>query len=106
MTNWVDFDQLIYLQLDHAPGYSQWWVMLNLGLAKSPDGKDSAIIIQRFASRELAEEYKGNIYHDCIKHEHPHKHPSLDQKEIINKTIDALKKEFIQTQNSDDDNPQ
>ena len=27
----VDFDQLIYLQFDHAPGYAQWWVMLNLG---------------------------------------------------------------------------
>ena len=62
----VDFDQLIYLQFDHAPGYAQWWVMLNLGHATAPDGKGNSIILQRFRRREDAEEYKARIKHGCI----------------------------------------
>ena len=62
----VDFDQLIYLQLDHAPGYAQWWVMLNLGHATAPDGKGNSILLQRFRRREDAEEYKAKIKHGCI----------------------------------------
>jgi hypothetical protein len=55
----VDFDDLVYLQFDHSPGYAQWWVMLNLGHA-TYDGK-SSVILQRFRYRWDAEAYKADI---------------------------------------------
>jgi hypothetical protein len=60
----VDFDDLIYLQLDHSPGYQQWWVMINLGQA-SIDGENS-IILQRFRDRVDAEKFKEDIRSGCL----------------------------------------
>ena len=66
MATFVEFDELIYLQFDHSPGYAQWWVMINLGHAVSPDGKGNAMILQRFRLRQDAESYKERIKQGCL----------------------------------------
>lgn len=60
----VDFDDLIYLQLDHSPGYQQWWVMINLGRASV--GDKNSIILQRFRDRTDAEQFKEDIRSGCL----------------------------------------
>lgn len=65
MKCFVDFDELIYLNFDHSPGYTQWHVMINLGQAMK-EGSNS-IILQRFGKREDAEKFKEDIRYSCIK---------------------------------------
>ncbi len=71
-TKWVDFDDLIYLRMDHSPGYRQWQVMLNLGQAKIGDETpESSVILRRFFHRWDAERFKENVYLDCTKRQQP-----------------------------------
>ena len=82
MTRWVDFDELIYLQFDHSPGYAQWWVMLNLGHAPSPDGKGSAVILQRFRKRQDGEHFKEQILRGCIKADQHNQQAARPEREM------------------------
>lgn len=85
--------KLIFLQQDHAFGYSQWWVMLNLGNAMV-DGKHS-VIIQRFAEKKDAEAFRDAItimQHPSVEAT-PAQLPEKLNSESSGSLIDSLKLE-------------